>query len=244
MILPNVRASFRGEDQEWLVRLLSEGDSRHHDDWAAVLNESGIDSLLDDRRSLRAIVDHATLGPVPPALILYVMLRHVFLDHAIDSRVLADYVTALVLEFGQGRRSFRIDEHDGKEYFYLVDIVKDLGEAEGHRAFLLRAHLGNFALWLSGLFPDYVVHRVRRKGAPGIDYYEEMGQSGYLMAADDPHACHESLAALFRDAAETFSSVRRALNAFSDRYMLPLAASPVDRLIRQAESDFEQRFDA
>ncbi len=244
MILPNVRESIGSDDEAWLLRILSERDSRREGYWSCALAETGIDALLDDRRSLEAILDQPPLDPVSPGLVLYVMLRHALLAHAIDSRVLADYVTALVLEFGQGRRSFRIAEHDDKEYYYLVDIVRDLGEATGRRAFLLRAHLGNFALWLSGLFPDHVVHRVRRKGAPGMDYYEEMGQCGYLMAADDPHACHESLAALYRDAAETFRPVRRALNAFSDQYMLPMPASPVDRLIRQAESDFQRRLDA
>jgi hypothetical protein len=244
MILPNVRASFGTSDEEWLLRLLSKGDSRREDSWASVLAEMGLDTLLDDRQTLEAILDHPTLGPMPPGLVLYVMVRHALLGHHIESRVLADYVTALVLEFGQGRRSFRIAEHDDKEYFYLVDILGDLGETTGRRAFLLRAHLGNFALWLSGLFPDYVVHRVHRKGAPGLDYYEEMGQTGYLMAAEDPHARYESLDALYRDAAETFGRVRRALNAFSDRYLLPCPASPVDRLIRQAENDFQGRFDA
>jgi hypothetical protein len=191
MILPNVRASFGRSEKEWLLRLLSEGDSGREWQRSAGLVETGIDSLLDHRRTLQAILNHRALAPMPPGLALYVMVRHVLLDHAIHSPVLADYVTALVLEFGQGRRSFRIADYDDKEYFYLVEILEDLDGATGRRAFLLRAHLGNFALWLSGLFPDYVVHRVHRRGAPGLGYYEEMGQTGYMMAADDPHARHE-----------------------------------------------------
>jgi hypothetical protein len=244
MILPNVRASFGRSEKEWLLRLLSEGDSGREWQRSAGLVETGIDSLLDHRRTLQAILNHRALAPMPPGLALYVMVRHVLLDHAIHSPVLADYVTALVLEFGQGRRSFRIADYDDKEYFYLVEILEDLDGATGRRAFLLRAHLGNFALWLSGLFPDYVVHRVHRRGAPGLGYYEEMGQTGYMMAADDPHARHDSLDTLYRDAAETFSPVRRALNTFSDRYLLPCPSSPVDRLMRQAENDFQRQLDA
>ena len=42
----------------------------------------------------------------------------------------------------------------------------------------MRAHLGNYALWLSGLFPDYIEARHWRRGAPDLDYYEEMGRRG------------------------------------------------------------------
>lgn len=244
MILPNVRASFGREEAEWLLRLVSGGDSAREREWASVLAERGLDPLLDDPRTLEAILAHPKLYPLPPGVALYVMLRQALLEAGIESRLLADYVTALVLQFGQGRRPFRIADYDDKEYFYLVDILDDLNEATGRRAFLLRAHLGNFALWLSGLFPDHVEHRVHRKGGPGLDYYEEVGQTGYALAADDPYARLEALDAVFRDAAQTFGPVRRALNRFSDRHLLPRPSSPVDRLIRQARNGFQRRFDA
>lgn len=244
MILPNVRASFGRAEAEWLLALLSEGDPQRETEWGVVLGERGIDPVLDDPHTLEAILAHPKLYPLPPAIVLYVMLRHALLEAGIESRLLADYVTALVLQFGQGRRPYRIADYDDKEYLYLVDILEDLDEATGRRAFLLRAHLGNFALWLSGLFPDHVEHRRHRKGGPGLDYYEELGQTGYALAADDPYARLEALDALFRDAAVTFRPVRRALNAFSDRHLVPRPASPVDRLIRQAKNEFERRFDA
>ncbi|NIQ54284.1 MAG: hypothetical protein GWN71_21220, partial [Gammaproteobacteria bacterium] len=73
-------------------------------------------------------------------------------------------------KFGEENRAYRIDDTDQTTYFYLVDILSDMDGATGRRAFLLRAHLGNFALWLSGLFPDRIQARVRR-GAPGLEYY-------------------------------------------------------------------------
>lgn len=243
MILPNVKATFGESEERWLRHVLSGGDSRGERLTAHELRETGIDTLLDDPRTLEAILGHAVLAPVPPGLALYVMLRHALLEESIENPVLADYVATLVLEFGQGRRSYRIGPHDDKEYFYLVDILGDLAEARGRRAFLLRAHLGNFALWLAGLFPDHLAHREQRKGAPGLDYYEEMGRNGYLMAADDPHARPASLDALYQEVAGAFRALRRALNAFSDRYLLPRPASPVNRLIRQAESNFQRCFE-
>lgn len=239
MILPNVRTSFGRKEARWLVDLLSEGESESRRDWERILADRGIDPLLEHSRTRERIMDDPRpLLDAPLGLVLYVYIRQALAESGVDSRVIADYLTALVLEFGQGRRSLRIAEHDDREYQYLVDILGELTEAEGRRAFLLRTHLGNFALWLAGLFPGHIEHRVERRGGPGLDYYEEMGRSGYRQAADDPYAEHDSLTTLYREAADSFQRLRKGLNLFSDRYLIPEPESPVNRLIRQAQTDF------
>jgi len=121
-----------------------------------------------------------------------------------------------------------------------VDLVAEIDEASGQRGFLLRAHLGNYALWLSGLFPDHIVARVHRKGGPGLDYYETLGQTGYRLAAEDPFARQHSLDELFSTAASAFGPIRRALNDFSDGYLLPQPTSPADRVLRQADNAYRR----
>jgi len=239
VILPNVRMSFGRTEARWLVRFLSGSDAGLQRHWEGMLADRGIDALLDDPRAADAVLEPRGVLLAPPRLVLYVLIRRAFLDRGLESRMLADYTTALVHEFGMRGRSYRVADHDDKEYYYLVDVLADLANAEGRRAFLLRAHLGNFALWLSGLFPDYIVARLHRKGGPGIDYYEEMGRTGFLLAARDPHASHQSLERLYENAAETFPAVRRALNLFSDQHLLPVTRSPDERVLRQVADDFE-----
>lgn len=241
MILPNVRASFGEEETRWLVRLLGRGDSEREEHWESVLAEKGMDRLLDDPRTLEALLDREGVEVLPSRLVLYVILRRSLLQRGVQSRTIADYVTALVYEFGLGRRARRITDHDDEEFGYLVDILGELTGAEGRRRFLLQAHLGNFALWLSGLFPDYIAERVRRKGGPGLDYYEEMGQTGFRMAADAPHAQERSLDELYRGAAEAFSPLRQSLNRVSDEFLFPRAGTPVERLLRQARNGFSDQ---
>lgn len=239
MILPNVRMSFGRDEARWLVRLLSDGDTGRERHWEGVLADRGLDALLDEPLAADAIQCRGLLL-APPRMVLYVLIRRAFLERGLDSRMLADYTTALVFEFGRQGRSYRIADHDDKEYHYVVDLLADLVDARGRRAFLLRAHLGNFALWLSGLFPDYIVSRVHRRGGPGLDYYEEMGRTGFRLAAEDPHASHRSLRGLYEDAAETFPVVRRALNLVADRSLFPVPSSPVDRFLRQTADGFDQ----
>lgn len=239
MILPEVRASLGRDEARRLLRLLGREDPEAARRWEEVVSERGLDPLLDDPSTLEAVLEEPGPSSLPAALVLYVLLRHALLDTGIGSRLLADYLASLVAHFARAGRSYRIAEYDDREYRYLVDILEELSEASGRRAFLLRAHLGNFALWLSGLFPDHIVHRVHRKGGPGLDYYEEMGQTGFLLAADDPYARRESLDVLYRDAASAFVPMRRALNRFADRWVTPKPSSPVDRLLRQVKDDFQ-----
>lgn len=238
MILPDVRASFGRDELDWLLEILSGGDPERRREWEELLREEGPDHLLDHPEAASSLLERTGVELVPSRLALYVLLRRALLEADVESRLVADYVTALTYEFGLGDRSRRISEHDDGEYHYLVDLVDELSRAEGRRAFLLQTHLGNFALWLSGLFPDFILSRVQRKGGPGLGYYEELGSTGFRMAADAQVARERSLDRLYREAADAFRPVRQALNSVSDRLLFPGSAVPVERLLRQARDGF------
>lgn len=241
MIVPCVRSRFGRREAALLVHLL-ERQGEDAAEWEGIVAERGIDPLLDHPGVARAILDETGVSRLPLPVVSYVLLRHGLLEAGVESRVLADYLASLFIQFGMMKRPYRIAEYDDREYHYLVDILAELSETRGRRAFLLRAHLGNLALWLSGFFPDWIETRMTRKGGPGLDYYDELGQTGFALAADDPHARRESLDGVFREAAGAFTPMRRALNGFSDRFLTPAPASPVDRLLRQVREEVESRW--
>lgn len=242
MIFPNIRASFGREEVDSLVRLLGRQTDRRASYWQDRLAAEGLDALLDHPETLPAVMKRGGVAAIPPRLAFYVMVRHTLLESGLDDPSIADYVAALVAEFGHGERAFHIAPHDDKSYRYLVDLVTDIeGEESEPRQFELRAHLGNYSLWLAGLFPDYVMARVHRRGAPGLEYYEDMGSEGYRLASECDLAGRYDLARLYRGFAVDFREVRRALNRLSDRYFFPATAASVDRLLRQVvdELDFD-----
>lgn len=236
MIFPNVRASFGRAEANAILGLLDAGDAAQRERTAARLRDEGFDALLDDPRTLNAVLTGESAAS--PGLIFYLLVRHALLETGIDDRTLADYLAALLVEFGREDRAYRIQPGDPERYFYLVDLIAEMDRPDGRRQFLVRAHLGNYALWLSGIFPDHVIARVHRRGAPGIDYVEAMGASGFRMAAESPHASDHGLDSLYRTAAEAFPALRVALNRVSDRYLFPARARSVDRLLRQVTDAF------
>ncbi len=237
MILPNVRASFGRAEAGTVLGMLSEGDAEARAVLDDRLRDDGFDAILDDPRTLNALL---TGDRAPsPGLTFYVLVRHALLESGIDDRTLTDYIAAVLLEFGREDRAYRIEAADPDRYYYLVDLVAAMDTPDGRRRFLVRAHLGNFALWLAGIFPDRVEARVRRRGAPGLDYVEAMGASGFRLAAQTRLADDNGLSPLYREAAESFPRLRVALNRLSDRYLFPGRPGSIDRLLRQVSGRFD-----
>lgn len=232
MILPTIRASFSRRDVLHLVQLLGRGDEELRQGAERRLDEEGADAILDDPRILNALLTDP-IASAPTDLVFYVLVRHALLEVGIDDRGTADYVASLLVAFGRAGRAYRPSDSTPDEYHYLVDMVARLADADRREAFLLRSHLGNFSLWISGLFPDYLAARVRRKGAPDVRYYERMGTTGYHLAARSPEAKTFGLDRLLSDVADHFSGVRTALNLVSDRYLWRRGGDPVERLLRE-----------
>lgn len=241
MILPNVRASFGRAEAGFVLDLLSRGDAEARARQEDRLREEGFDSVLDDPRTLNALMASGGISAAPAPLVFYLLVRHALLEGGIGERTLADYIAALLLNFGREQRAHVIDDGGDERFHYLVDIVGALESASGRQAFLLRAHLGNFALWLSGLFPDRITAWVERRGAPGLDYYEELGATGYRMAADSNLAENYGLDRLYRTCADTFPGLRIALNRIADRHLFPTSGDPIERLLRQVADSFRSQ---
>lgn len=238
MILPNVRASFGRAEANFILGLLTQGDGRARDREEERLRDEGFDAILDDPRTLNAVLTTGGLTGAHAPLLFYLLVRHALLEGGVNDRALADYIAALLLEFGRAGRAHAVDEDESQTLNYIFEIVEKLGSAAGRRAFLLRAHLGNFALWYSGLFPDHISARVHRRGAPDIAYYEEMGATGFRMAADCVDAENYGLDRLYRDCAQTFPALRIALNRIADRYLFPVTGDRIDRMLRQVADRF------
>ncbi len=237
MMLANVRAQLGREDAQLVLRLLSHGRPDAARAAESTLADQGLDPLLDDPHLLRQLIEARQSARVSLPLFCYVVVRHALRRSGADNRLLADYVSSVLLHFGLRERARRIADTDDQTYDTLARIVEDVESADSERAFLARAHLGNYALWMSGLFPDHIEHRRFRRGGPDLDYYETLGRRGFQLAADHRLANQHGLAPLYGAAAEAFPAMRRALNAVSDSLLFRHVNSP-ERLMRQVRDAF------
>ena len=188
MILANVRQHLTRDDAQLALRLIGRGSSERLEQAEDTLREQGIDALLDDPRLLSGLIAARQGAHASLPLFAYVVVRNALREVGEDDRVLADYVASILLHFGLGARATRVSNADDEQYTTLAELSGALESADAPRSFMVRAHLGNYALWMSGVFPDYIETRRWRRGGPHIEYYEEMGRRGFTLAAD--HRLH------------------------------------------------------
>lgn len=205
MITADARSRLTPEDLALLARCLGgaagEGD----------MIRQGLDEVLDRPELPGYLLDGRMPGP-SPSLFFYVLVRHALVEEGVSDRTVADYCAALLREFGVRGRAYRIGAVDDTDHHYLVDILADLSRATGERYFRVSVHLGNYALWLTGIFPDWIQARRARRGGPGLGYYEALGQRGFAEASEHHLAEWTGLDSVLQTTAERFTVVRRALN--------------------------------
>lgn len=238
MILADVRHRLTRNDAQLAMRLIARGDDRELEQCEVALRDHGIDALLDDPRLIGALMNAPQGAYSSFPLFAYVAVRHALHEAGEDNRALADYMAAIVIAFGAKGRAERVGDADDERYDTLAALIGDANDPDARRSFLVRAHLGNYALWLAGLFPDFIVQRRWRRGGPDLDYYDEMGKRGFQLAADHRLAEEHGLRTLYAMAALRFETMRAALNNVSDRMLFPNVHAP-ERLMRQVATGFK-----
>jgi hypothetical protein len=231
MILANLRQRLTPDDHQLVLALLAGGDARRRARLERRAAEEGPDTLLDEAELPGLLRDAPGYATPSAPLFIYVAVRQTLRRAGLDDQRLADYVGAMVFEFGLKDRAWRLSRNDDDEFHYLSDIVAAAEQQPGRRGFLLLAHLGNYSLWLAGLFPDRVAQRRQRRAGPDFSYYETLGARGFRLASDDDLAARLELADVYAHAAERFGAIRVALNRLSDEAFF--RSTSTERLLRQ-----------
>ena len=112
-----------------------------------------------------------------------------------------------------------------RSFTYVSDLMTQLATCPPEQSYVLRTHLANYALFLSGMFAERIQSHAERRGAPGLSFYESVGQSAYLHVAQHPLAKRTELNDIFEQLGGGFHRVRVALNRLTDT-LLHLHASP------------------
>lgn len=235
MIQANCRDRFTGDDFQFIVNALGESESKKTALIELLTDPETRDSILDDDCLFELVTGNVGFGKISPFLYFYVLTRRVFVQHNIQDRDLADYVACMLAQFCSQQRSQTISHQHDKPYNYLVDLVSDSFESTSFEAFLIRSHIGNHALFVTGIFPGRIYYKsTYGRKAPGFEYYEQMGRSSYRLASQHELATKFSLEETLVKLAEYFRVIRLALNKMSDNYIsLDHRPPGLDTMLRQ-----------
>lgn len=223
MIRANCRSSFQMADFDFLISSLHRKPSSGEQLQPALLagaflkEAEGLDDLLDRQEVYKAILEAQGCLTVSPQFYFYVLVRHVLMEAGLTDRDLADYVASLLAEFSVAQRLAQVEAGDERRFNYVFELLEELQTATGPRVFLIRAHVGNVSLFFTGLFPEHIAYRAQRRGAPNLDYFENLGGANYLSASGHRMARELRLNNILECLGDRFQQVRQALNQLADR---------------------------
>ena len=217
MIQANCRVQFAAQDVEFILSVLGRklGDAECLVKLLA--DEDTRDAILDDEALFRALLERGGCLRVSSHFYFYVLVRQVFRRADIPDRAVADYVAELLAEFALAERARCVVAGEPNPLDYFFEMLAALQKADDRTGFHLRAHIGNYSLFLSGVFPDRIRVRAERRGFPDLKYYESVGRSQFRAASDHRLAQRYELSGIFSTLAERFEATRLALNDISDR---------------------------
>lgn len=218
MIRANCRARFTATDFDFVVRTLARSPSENVSLGDLLSDCETRDAVLDSPRLIEAILSHAGQLAISSQFYFYILARHVLREAGINDRKLCDYVASLLETFSRmnGLRAPHMADERGRQY--ICDMLIALTRATAEQTFLLRAHVGNYALFLTGIFHENTQRRSLR-GAPDLKFYEQVGRTNYGMVASHATARRCELNDVFAELADRFREVRLALNQLSDRLL-------------------------
>lgn len=217
MIQPNCRVQFAAEDVDFILSVLGGrlGDAACLVQLLA--DESSRDVILDDEALFHALLERRGCLRVSSRFYFYILVRQVFRRSGIDDRAVADYVAEVLTEFARAERARCVVPGGPTPLDYFFEMLAALQTADARTSFFIRAHIGNYSLFLSGVFPERIRFRAEARGFPSVKYYDALGRTHYRAASDHRLAQRYEVAGIFQTLADRFETTRLALNDMADR---------------------------
>lgn len=175
------------------------------------------DAVLDKEALFQALINDQTILPISQYFYFYVLIRRALLDKDIDNRDVADYIGSMLVHRSQTAQAFPEKVTGGAIHWYVSDVVKMLQEAQGAQRFYLGVEVANMTLFLTGVFEEHFTFRQDRRGAPGISFYEDLGQTQYFEVAKHRLADEHDISDVFKHLGTYFKETKQALSLMSDR---------------------------
>ena len=217
LIQSNCRAQFAGEDIEFILSVLGGKIGTAECLIQLLSDEESRDLILDDEALLHALLERRGCLNVSSRFYFYILVRNVFRRSDIQDRTVADYVAEVLAEFVLAERSRCLVPGQANPLDYFFEMLGALRTADERTSFYIRVHMGNYSLFLAGVFPDRIRFRAEARGFPDLRYYEEVGRTQYRVASDHRLAHRYELNNILSTLAERFGTTRVALNDLADR---------------------------
>ena len=174
--------------------------------------------LIDRERVFQKVIETASFVNLSPAFYFYTLVRHSLLRANINDSQIAEFIGYVLTE-----RLLQSNMGGGvvaqSNFITSFDYLSLLDQVSGEMKFELLLTAGNEFLVFTGIFPDFLKSRERRKGAPSIRYYEDFASSSYHQAGLHPQAKRSGVSEVLENLSQVMPQARRSLNTMAESFL-------------------------
>lgn len=148
------------------------------------------------------------------------LTRQSFWQLGINDAAVARYVAEVLTDFARTDNLYRIRSRAGKKMDSVVEILAESQPetAQGNRLLrerALRKYLGDYTLFMSGIFRSYV------EGRGFLDYYLQEGSRSYWTVSELDLSLYRTGFILFQELSKKFEYYSGALDYMRKAYFAP-----------------------
>jgi len=146
------------------------------------------------------------------------VVEHSYEDLGVHSVEVQGYVATLLTEFCEVENLYKIKNADGRRLADLGEMLLESDPVYGaassfDRERQVRKHIGDYALFFSGMFPESLNGaRLRRSRMESLIDFVRAGKESYYIVSKFEHFEYAKVAPLFRRMSEEFETLVYGLN--------------------------------
>lgn len=94
------------------------------------------------------------------------------------------YLVSMLDKFVDAERVHQIPSFDDEEFHYVFEMIEASQKSSDTESYQIFCHIGNYSLYLTGIFPDWIRYRHERKNRPmDVNDYSDYGKTYFKKAA-------------------------------------------------------------
>lgn len=137
----------------------------------------------------------------------------------LNSTDVPNYLANMLSTFVQTSRLYKMERDDEKQYRYIIDMLEEIQRSDNARRFYIYCHIGNYTLFFTGLFSEYIEHKFKyKKTLVDCRYYIDFGKTYFGLASEHAMAKQFELDNTLHSLSEGFEIITKLLQYMCNEY--------------------------
>lgn len=138
----------------------------------------------------------------------------------LNSTDVSNYLANMLAAFAQTSRLYKMEKDDEKQYRYIIDMIEEIQRSDSARRFYIYCHIGNYTLFFTGMFPEYIEHKFKyKKTLIDSRYYVDFGKTYFGLASEHDMARRHELDDTLHSLSEGFEIITKLLRYLRHEYL-------------------------